>query len=84
MAKIEVIRQVFFDRSDKKEMLDCLKKLDNSMKLIENMFRALEYTLDDDMKDVQKSGFKYFIRELNPDWEGIIHDIEKHFGFITL
>ncbi|GAH78804.1 unnamed protein product, partial [marine sediment metagenome] len=47
-------------------------------------FKALEYTLDDDIKDVQKSGFKCFIiRELNPDWEGIIHDIEKHFSFIT-
>ncbi len=83
MAKIQVIRQDFFDRSDKKEMLDCLKKLDNSMELIENIFKAIEYTLDDDMEDVRKSGFKYFIRELNPDWEGIIHDIEKHFGFIT-
>jgi len=85
MAKIEVIRQVFFDRSDRREMLDCLKKLDNSTELTANMFKALEYTLDDDMKDVQKSGFKYFIiRESNPDWEGIIHDIEKHFGFTTL
>lgn len=84
MAEIEVIREVYFDRSDRKEMLDCLKKLDNSTELIENVFKALEYTLDDDMKDVKKSGFKYFIiGELNPDWEGIMHDIEKHFGFIT-
>lgn len=80
MADIAAIRQDFFSRADKNDMLRCLKTLNNPQKSTENMFLSIEYSLDKDLEEIKESGFKWFMRGKNPDWEKIRGGVEQHLG----
>jgi len=76
MAEIGAIRRDFFNRADKQDMLRCIETLRDPRKAKENVFRSIEYSLRQDLEDVKKSGFWYFVRGENPDWERITGAVE--------
>lgn len=82
MAEIEAIRNDFFTRADKKDMLECLNRLNNPQKSTENMFLSIEYSLAKDLEEIKASGFKWFIRGDKPDWMKIREEVERQLEFI--
>lgn len=80
MAEIDVIRDDFFTRADKQDMLKCINNLSNPQKATENMFLSIEYSLASDLKEIKNSGFKWFNRGENTSWEEVRKEIEQHFN----
>jgi hypothetical protein len=80
MADMPAIRQDFLTRADKQDMLKCINRLRNPQQATENMFRSIEYFLASDLNDIKASGFKWFCRGENPNWDEIREGIEQHFN----
>ena len=83
MAEMGAIRKDFFFRDDKRDMLECINNLADPKAAFENVFRAIEHSLNDDLEDIQTSGFRYLTRGQNPDWNHIRTEVELHFGLIS-
>ena len=80
MAEMTAIRNDFFARADKQDMLKCINNLRNPQKALENMFLSIEYSLANDLKEIKESGFEWFSRMKNTNWEKIREEIELHFN----
>ena len=82
MAEIDAIRHDFFARDDKKDMLKCLNSLSNPQKSTENMFLSIVYSLERDLNEIKSSGFKWFVRGVNPDWMRTRKEVERQLELI--
>ena len=82
MADMAAIRSDFFDRADKDDMVRCIEALSEPERAKENVFRSIEYTLNQQVKDVKNSGFWYNVRGINPDWERIVTAVERQFELV--
>ena len=80
MADMNAIRNDFFTRADKRDMLECINALSNPQKATENMFLSIEYFLTRDLQEIKESGFKWFTRGENPNWKTVREEIEQHFN----
>jgi hypothetical protein len=80
MADINAIRTDYLNRPDKADMQECLARLQNPEQSTENMFRAIEYALAQEMDEVRASGFKWFLRGELTDWGKIRVGVERHFA----
>ena len=74
MAEMDVIRNDFFKRADKQDMLNCIHNLSNPQKA------SIEYSLVNDLKEIKESDFRWFRRGKNTNWEKIREEIELHFN----
>lgn len=80
LASQDVVKQDYFNREDKQDMLDCIMKLNNPQAALENIFNTINYKAEEKEKHVLESGFKYFIREnMNTDPMELMEKVEKHF-----
>lgn len=83
LATQDVVRNDYFSREEKKDMLDCIMGLKDPQAALENVFRTMEYESDQFEKNVFESGFKFFVREtLGGEPSTRIAEIEKHFGLV--
>lgn len=79
-AAEDVVKDEYFSRADKQDMLECIKDLKNPQAAMDNVFRMLIYQAAASEKEIQQSGFKYFIRETtDADPMELIQKVEKHF-----
>lgn len=82
LASEEVIRNDYFIREEKRDMLACINALRDPEAAIENVFRTMLHNHRENYKTIQESGFKFHIREsLNTPPSNLIQAVEKHFGF---
>ncbi|MFD0617731.1 hypothetical protein ACFQZR_09695 [Paenibacillus sp. GCM10027629] len=82
LASEEVIRHDYFNREEKREMLECINGLKNPNAAIENTFHTMLYKQEERDKAIRESGFRYNTRDnLNTNPLDLIREVEEHFGF---
>ena len=82
-AANEVLKKDFFNRPDKKEMLNLILTLNNPGEKLNNLYKILELKRDRDIEKTRKSKFTYFIRDIQTDEKSRINEIEDYFNFIS-
>lgn len=78
-APVEMKRQHYFDRDDKKDLLNFLKTFKDSDFLLENVLNSLTYQGEEELKEFYNSGFKCIERTDKDTLENTLSIIEKHF-----
>lgn len=80
LANPDVVRNDYFNREDKQDMLKCIQGLKHPQAALDNVFHTLNYQAEKKEKEIRESGFKYFVREtINTDPMVLIKKVEKHF-----
>lgn len=80
LASQDVVRNDYFNREDKQDILKCIKGLKNPQAAMDNVFEMLNYQATENEKEIRESGFKYYIREtIDTDPMELIKKVEKHF-----
>lgn len=75
-----VIRETYFNRPEKKEFYEFIKKQEMNSIYFENIFQSLELTNEIEQKLMNDSGFLILERTANSTKEMLLSQIEKHFG----
>jgi hypothetical protein len=80
LADPAAIRVEYFNRPDKKAMLECINGLHNPEQSLENVFVSMETWLNNEMPEIQQSEFLTITRSRNTNWEHVRQEVEKHFN----
>lgn len=81
-APVKMNREHYFDREDKKMILDHIMTMPNPEKTLENVLNAFIYRGEEEIETYKNSGFKYIERSETPNVDETLEQIEKHFCFL--
>lgn len=83
-APVEMKRRHYFDREDKKPVLDLIATMHDPKATLENVLNALTYRGEEEIQGFLQSGFKCLGRNSQSTIEGTFAEIEEHFGLSSL
>jgi len=79
-AEDELIKQSFYDREDKKDMMAVINTLADPDKAVQNISDLAKLTKTRKIERVEAAEYKYLIRNRDSTIKGTLETIEKHFG----
>lgn len=81
-AEDEVIKHDYFNRDDKKSMLDCIKKHTGSENTVDHILNVTVNLSNIQRDEAKRSGMKYMVRNSNSTINNTFEVLEKHFRLI--
>jgi hypothetical protein len=80
-ATLAVMERDNLQREDKRDLLECIRRLKDPEQAKRNMYGAVELLTLGEMAQVQGSSFAHFVRDIRTDDEHLCRAVEEHFGF---
>ncbi len=82
-APVEMKRAHYFDREDKRHVLNHIMSMPNPEKTLENVLDALTYEGEKEIQAFYNSGFKCIMRSPDRSVDETFNEIERHFGLLS-
>lgn len=79
VAPPDKVLRDYYDRDGHREIYDCIMRLDNPKKALENVNKMLKYTTEKTLKSIYDSGLYYHIRNDRISKEARLSLVEQHF-----